>query len=135
MDCYIIIGILSARIRLHTTNVPKEELMIVEAAMAVSDEDEIEPTSKMTDITIKNERHAHKIIFFCFRRNCIKDFSWKYLIKQNVGSRKFQYQLNSLPVFLIDYPVALARCIGAGDHVPLSACWSGQYKRNTKLNG
>jgi len=39
------------------------------------------------------------------------------------------------PYFLIDYPVALARCICGGDHVPLSACGCGQYKRKTILNG
>jgi len=50
----------------------------------------------------------------------------------------FQYKLKSLQLdlILIDYLVALARCIGGGDHVPLSACgWLGQYNRKTILNG
>ena len=57
-----------------------------------------------------------------------------FMIIKRVG-RIFSINRIPYPVFLIDYPVALARCIGGGDQVPLSACgWSGQYKRKTILN-
>jgi hypothetical protein len=45
---------------------PKEGLMIADAVMAVIDEDEIEPTVKITDITINNKKLLHEIIFIYF---------------------------------------------------------------------
>jgi hypothetical protein len=38
---------------------PKEGLVIADAAMAVIDEDEIEPTIKITDITINDKRRSY----------------------------------------------------------------------------
>jgi hypothetical protein len=35
--------------------------------MAVIDEDEIEPTTKTTDITINNKKLLHEIMFFNFK--------------------------------------------------------------------
>jgi hypothetical protein len=46
----------------------KEGLMMADVAMAAIDEDEIEPTTKITDIAINN-KVMHEIIFIYFEHS------------------------------------------------------------------